>query len=206
MKGHRLNIMVQPPYPEDKAKLPVGLYVHQVYTELKDGSRNVSTVLCNGTGKPMHLAAGWLVGHIVAANQVPDVVASPELEAKLAKDREPEAPLTTKQCQELLMKMLEENGSLGNLDGWKKEMALKARHLLMEFHHIFSLEKNEIGCTYTTEHVIELLAKQDEPFKERFRRTAPHEVEEVLQDIQEMLDGGAIWPCQSPWCNAIVLV
>ena len=27
MKGHRLNVMVQPPYPEDKAKLPLGLYV-----------------------------------------------------------------------------------------------------------------------------------------------------------------------------------
>ena len=27
MKGHCLNVMVQPPYPEDKAKLPVGLYI-----------------------------------------------------------------------------------------------------------------------------------------------------------------------------------
>ena len=27
MKGHHLNIMVQPPYPEDRAKLPVGLYI-----------------------------------------------------------------------------------------------------------------------------------------------------------------------------------
>ena len=27
MKGHRLNVMVQPPYPEDKAKLPMGLYI-----------------------------------------------------------------------------------------------------------------------------------------------------------------------------------
>ena len=35
----------------------------------------------------MHLAAGRLVGCIVAANLVPDAVASPELEAKLAKDR-----------------------------------------------------------------------------------------------------------------------
>ena len=170
IKGHRLNIMVQPPYPEDKAKLPLGLYIQRVYTELKDGSRNVSTVLCNGTGKPMHLAAGWLVGHIVAANVVPDVVASPELEAKLAKDGEPEAPLTTEQCQELLMKVLEENGSLGKLDSWKKETDLKAKRLLMEFHHIFSLERNEIGCTDATKHVIELLPKQDEPFKERFRR------------------------------------
>ena len=205
-KGHCLNIMVQLPYPEDKAKLPLGLYVQQVYTELKDGSQNVSTVLCNGTGKPMHLAAGQLVGHIVAANVVPDAVASPELEVKLAKDGELETPLTTEQCQELLMKVLEENSSLGKLDGWKKEMALKAKQLLTEFHHIFSLERNEIGCTDTTEHVIELLPQQDEPFKERFRRIAPHEVEEVRQHIQEMLDGGAIWPSQSPWCDAVVLV
>ena len=68
----------------------------------------------------MHLTAGWLVGHIVAANLIPDAVASPELEAKLAKDREPEGALTTEQCQELLMKVLEENSSLGKLDGWKK--------------------------------------------------------------------------------------
>ena len=206
MKGHRLNVMVQPLYPEDKAKLPVGLYIQRVYTEMKDGSQNVSMVLRNGTGKPMHLAAGQLVGRIVAANLVPDAVTSLELEAKLAKDGEPEPQLTMEQHQELLMKVLEENGSLRKLKGWKKETALKAKRLLMEFHHIFCLEKNEMGCTNTTEHIIELLPKQDELFKERFRRIALHEVEEVCQHIQGMLDGGAIWPSQSPWCNAIILV
>ena len=208
MKGHRLNVMIQPPYPEDKAKLPVGLYIQQVYTEMKDGSQNVSRMLRNGTGKSMHLTAGWLVGRIVAANLVPDAVASPELEAKLAKDGEPESPLTTEQCQELLMKVLEENGSLRKLKGSKKEMALKAKWLLMEFHHIFCLEKNEMGCTNATEHIIELLPEQVEPFrkKKRFRRIVLHEVEEVRQHIQEMLDGGAIWPSQSPWCNAVTLV
>ena len=89
MKGHCLNVMVQPLYLEDKAKLPVGLYVQQVYTEMKDGSQNISKVLCNGTGKPMHVTAGWLVGRIVATNLVPDAVVLPELEAKLAKDGEP---------------------------------------------------------------------------------------------------------------------
>ena len=29
MIGHRLNIMMQPPYPEDKANLPVGLYIQR---------------------------------------------------------------------------------------------------------------------------------------------------------------------------------
>ena len=47
---------------------------------------------------------------------------------------------------------------------------------------------------------------KDEPFKERFRRIAPPLVDEVCQHIQEMLDGGAIRPSQSPWCNAVVLV
>ena len=206
MKGHCLNVMVQPPYPEEKAKLPVGLYVQWVYTEMKDGSQNISTVLRNGTGKPIHLTARWLLGHIVAAILVPDAVALPELEAKLAKDREPEPPLTTEQCQELLMKVLEENGSLWKLIGWKKEMAFKAKWLLMEFHNIFCLEKNVMGCTNATKHIIELFPEQNEPFKERFRRIAPHKVEEVCQHIQEMLDRGAIWPSQSPWCNAIVLV
>ena len=84
---------------------------------MKDGSQNVSTVLCNGTGKPMHLTARRLVGRIVAANLVPDAVASPELEAKLAKDGEPEPSLTMEQHQELLMRVLEENGSLGKLKG-----------------------------------------------------------------------------------------
>ena len=74
----------------------------------------------------------------------------------------------------------------------------------MEHHNIFSLEQNEIGCTDTAEHVIDLL--DTEPFKERFRRIAPPLVEEVREHIQEMLDGGTICPSQSPWCNAMVLV
>ena len=209
MMGHRLNVMMQPPYPEDQANLPVGLYVQRVYSDLKDGSQNLSTVVRNGTAKPIHLASGRIVGRVVAANAVPDAIVSPELEEKLAKDDgEKPTPMTVEQRQELLMKVLTENGSIGKLDGpgWSAQTALRAKRLLMEFHHVFSLEPNEMGCTDTAEHTIELLTGEDEPFKERFRRIAPHEVEEVRQHIQEMLDGGAIRPSQSPWCNAVVLV
>ena len=55
MQGHRLNVMVQPPYPEDEVRLPVGLYIQRVYTELKDGSQSVSTVLRNGMESPYTL-------------------------------------------------------------------------------------------------------------------------------------------------------
>ena len=209
MKGHQLNVMIQLPYPEDKANLPVGLYVQRVYNDLKDGSQNLSTVVRNGTSRPIHLASGRVVGRVVAANTVPDTIISPELEEKLAKeDGEKPIPLTTQQRQELLMEVLTNNGSIGKLDGpgWTKQTALKAKCLLLEFHHVFSLEENEMGCIDNAEHIIELLEGEDEPFKERFRRIAPHEVEEVCQHIQEMLDGGAIHLLQSPWCNAVVLV
>ena len=62
MMGHWLNVMMQAPYPDDKADLPNGLYVMRTYTELKDGSRSVSIVLRNLTAQPIHLARGWVMG------------------------------------------------------------------------------------------------------------------------------------------------
>ena len=52
MMGYRLHVMTQASYPEDRANLPNGVYVVKTYTELHDGSRNVSVVLHNLTGKP----------------------------------------------------------------------------------------------------------------------------------------------------------
>ena len=56
--GCKLHIMTQVTYLEDLANLPNGVYVVKTYTELHDGSCNVSVVLRNLTGKPVHLAAG----------------------------------------------------------------------------------------------------------------------------------------------------
>ena len=98
--------------------------------------------------------------------------------------------LTIPQRQELLLATLKKDGGLDHLKEWPPDLAQKAVALLLEFHHIFSLEPNEIGCTDTTEHVIELL--KDEPFKEKFQCLTPPLVDEVHQHIQEMLDGSTI--------------
>ena len=74
----------------------------------------------------------------------------------------------------------------------------------MEYHDIFSLDKNEMGCTDAAEHIIELL--DEDPFKERFWQIAPPLLDEVREHLQEMLDGGAIQPSQPAWCNAVLLV
>ena len=148
-----------------------------------------------------------MIGRVAAANVVPEAQCSPDLLKKLGDeggDKPEPTKLSRQQRQELLLAALEKDGGLDRLKDWPPEPARRAKALLLEFHHVFSLELNEIGCTDATKHVIELM--KDEPFKERFRRIAPPLVDEVCQHIQEMLDGGAIRPSQSPWCNAVVLM
>ena len=125
----------------------------------------------------------------MATNAVPEAQCSPNILKKLDYV-DPKAPepikLTIPQRQELLLATLKKDGGLDSLKEWPPEWAQKAMALLLEFHHIFSLEPNEIGCMDATEHVIKLL--KEEPFKERFWCIVPPLVEEVHQHIQEILD------------------
>ena len=121
-------------------------------------------VLRNLTSKTVHLSAGRCVARVSAANEVPEAVPSPELAKKLEEKEAVEAPkLTVEERQQLLMKLLRENGGLEQLKEWPPELAVKFERMLMEHHHIFSLDKNEIGCTDAAKHVIELM--DDEPFQ-----------------------------------------
>ena len=207
MMGYKLHVMTQASYPEDRANLLNGVYVVKTYTELHDGSRSVSVVLHNLMGKPVHLPARRPVARVVAANAIPDATPSPEFMRKLDElepGQEPSQKMTIEDRQKLLLELLRKDGHLDKLKKWPPELALQFEHMMMEHHNIFSLERNEIGCTDAAEHMIELL--DTEPFKECFHRIAPPLVEEVREHLQEMLDGGAIRPSQSPWCNAVVLV
>ena len=82
----------------------------------------------------------------------------------------------------------------------------KARSLLKEYHDIFSLEKCDVGHTKAAKHKIVLKDPDTPPFKERFRQIPPLQLDEVHAHLKMMLDAGVIWPSNSPWCNAVVLV
>ena len=126
MQGYKLHIMTHAPYPEDKSSLPNGIYVLKTYTELKDGSRNVSVVLRNLTSKTIHLATGRCVARIAAANEVPEAMPSPELAKELEETQPKEAPkLTIEERQKLLMELLRKDSGLEQLREWPPELALK---------------------------------------------------------------------------------
>ena len=58
------------------------------------------------------------------------------------------------------------------LDQWPKEMVEHARKLLMEYHNIFSLADNELGCASQVKHNIKVT--DDEPFKENLGASCHH--------------------------------
>ena len=63
-----------------------------------------------------------------------------------------------------------------------------------------------MGHTKAAKHKIVLKDPDTPPFKERFCRIPPPQFDEVCAHLKMMLDAGVIWPSNSPWCNAVVLV
>ena len=68
--------------------------------------------------------------------------------------------LTVRQRQGSLFEELD----LSGLDSWHPELADTTCHLLAESHNVFSLESEELGCTYSTKHTI--MVTDDTSFKE----------------------------------------
>ena len=93
---------------------------------------------------------------------------------------------------------------LSGLNKWPEEKAKHTHELLREYHDIFSLNDNELGCTSQVKHSIKVT--DDEPFKEQFRHIPPPLLEEVRTHVNNMLQVGAIQPSSSPWCNVVVLI
>ena len=196
LQGYKMNVMT---YGLEKRSplLPLGLEVQSAYTTLATGSSRVPVVLRNNTKDWLEIKKGTPIARMVAANLVPRVI-----NAVSAKGPDPASTLMEAERQDLLLDKLD----LSGLDEWPTEQAEKARSLLKEYHDIFFLEKQDMGHTKAAEHKIVLKDPDTPPFKERFHRIPPPQLDEVREHLKLMLDAGVIRPSNSPWCNAVVLV
>ena len=168
-----------------------------VYATLANGSNRVTVVLRNNTRDWLKIKKGIPITWMVSTNEVLKVT-------NLLSTEEPkEHPtLTEAERQDLLLEKLD----LMGLEAWPKDQAERARNLLREYHDIFSLEKHDVGHTKAAKHKIVLKDLDTPPFKERFLRIPPLQLDEVHTHLKMMLDAGVIWLSNSPWCNAVVLV
>ena len=177
--------------------LPLGIDVQTVYATLADGSNRVMVVLRNNTQDWLEIKKGIPIAWMVATNEVPKVT-----NLLSAEETREQPTLTDVERQDLLLEKLDLTG----LEAWPRDQAEKARSLLKEYHDIFSLEKWDVGHTKAAKHIITLKDLDTPPFKERFHRIPPPQLDEVHAHLKMLLDAGVIQPSNSPWCNAVVLV
>ena len=159
----------------------------------------MSLVVRNVSDSHIFLKKGVPVVWVVSASLVQPVELSPEMEATLGTEAQPES-LSVAARQEKLREKL----NLDRLANWSPENVVAVKELVLAYHDVFALESNELGCTSAIEHEIRI--ENDEPFRERFRHIALPLLEEVRASLRDMLEAGAIWLSQSPCCNVVVLV
>ena len=185
--------------PQESKPLPPGLHVLHAYTHLKNSSGRESLVVRNVSDNHIYLKKGVPVVQVVSASLVQPIELSPEMEATLGTESQPE-PLSVVVRQEKLLEKL----NLDGLANWSSENVAAVRELVLAYHNVFALESNELGCTSAIEHEIHI--KNDKPFKEWFRRIPLPLLEEVRTSLRDMLEAGVIHLSQSPWYTTVVLV
>ena len=196
LHGYKMNVMTHG-LEKRSPSLPLGIDVQTAYATLADGSNQIMVVLRNNTREWLEIKKGVPVACMVTANEVLKVTKLFSAEQKKGLPT-----LSETERQDLLLEKLD----LLGLEAWPQEQAEQARSLLKDYHDIFSLEKCDMGHTNATEHKIVLKDPDTAPFKERFCRIPPPQLDEVREHLKLMLDAGVIRPSNSPWSNAVVLV
>ena len=196
LHGYKMNVMTHG-LEKRLPSLPLEIDVQTVHATLADGNNRVTVVLRNNTRDWLEIKKGIPITQMVAANEIPKVT-----NLLSAEEPKEQSTLTEAERQDLLLEKLDLTG----LEAWPEDQAEKAHSLLKEYHDIFSLEKRDVGHTKVAKHKIVLKDPDAPPFKERFCRIPPPQLDEVHAHLKMMLDAGVIWPSNSPWCNAVVLV
>ena len=182
LHGCRLNVMTHG-LEKRSPSLPLGIDVQTAYATLANGSHRVLVVLRNNTQDWLEIKKGMPIARMVTANAIPKVT-----HILIAEKPHEQSTLTEDERQELLLEKLDLTG----LEAWSKEQAEKARSLLKEYHDIFSLEKHDTGHTKAAKHKIVLKDPDTPPFKERFCRIPPPQLDEVHAHLKMMLNAGVI--------------
>lgn len=82
---------------------------------------------------------------------------------------------------------------------WKERLMIN----LCRRCNVFSLHEWEVGLVKGIEHNIRL--SDPRPFRERSRRLAPADIEDVHKHLQDLLDAGVIKESKSPYASPIMV-
>ena len=181
-------------------------------SELKPGNSDIEVVIQNRPKKDVKLKPGTKIGTVIAANIVPTMQVSGDLDvdgpevvfSMLAQVesiniQRDSSDWVRNDSNDILQKL-----NLSSMHDWELSLQKAAQGLICKFACIFSQDDLDLGKTSIVKQSIKV--NNPVPFKEQYRHIPPGMYEEVKTQIQEMLDVGAIRPSNSPWASVVVLV
>lgn len=162
--------------------LPPSVLVQPTVLFSKDMDKNKFLVLLrNESVKPTSIPKGTMLAHLQVADVVTEV-------------QNPETARTQK-----IDPALFDFGDSPIPSPWKDCLKQK----LSERSNVFSTSEWDLGLALGVEHRIRL--SEDTPFRERSRRIAPADLEDLRRHLQGLLAAGIIKESRSPYASPIVL-
>ncbi|XP_067235363.1 uncharacterized protein [Chanodichthys erythropterus] len=166
---------------DEVTPLPQGLMVQpMVALASAVNGDNFSVLVQNETKREVIIPEGALLGNV----QVADMAVPP---ARVSKSEEIDPSLF-------------DFGDSPIPVEWKERL----RQKLMQKRNVFSLHEWEVGLAKGVEHCIRL--SDTRPFRERSRRIAPADIEDVRRHLKDLLEAGIIKESRSPYASPIVIV
>lgn len=166
--------------PEEDV-LPAGVLVPPVVVPFSAmETSQVRVLVRNDTFKEKSIPNGTVLGRVYATDTVRDAREAPKDHQLL----DPEAF---------------DFGNSPVSQAWKDRL----RQKLSERVNVFSLSEVDVGLAQGVKHHIRL--RDDTPFRERSRRIAPADVEDVRRHLKNLMTAGIIKESRSPYASPIVI-
>lgn len=157
--------------------LPSGVLLQPMIVPCSEIDINHFSVLIqNESKKDTEIPVGTVVGHVYHIDPVISATPTEEFDANLINFGNSPIPET-----------------------WK----LRLRQKLAERAGVFSLHEWDVGLATGVEHHIRLTDQR--PFRERSRRLAPADIEDVRSHLQDLMKAGIIKESRSPYASPIVV-
>ena len=181
---------------------------------IKTRGSQVDVVLQNLSGREVILELHTEVGMISAANKIQLMLAPEVIEENVQDDEDDEkvhcksaqvdlSEFKSRHAEVDLEEILQKVDLLGTTD-WDSAEQQGSHNLIGEYACIFSWNDIDFSKTSIVKHSIKLT--DFILFKECYKFIPSGMHEKVKAHIQEMFDIGSIYPCNSPWACAVVLV
>lgn len=162
--------------------LPAGLLVQPgVLSDANIDNNSFTVLIQNESKKTTSLPVGTIIAEMYAVDTV-----------------------TSVQPSDLLAETIDPSvfkfGDSPIPEEWKSRLQQK----LAERRNVFSLHEWDVGCAKGVEHHIRL--HDPRPFRERSRKIAPADIDDVRRHLQQLMAAGMIAESRSPYASPIVVV